>query len=142
MTKLVALALLALAAAMGSGSAIAQTATLHATFNNNTSEQQNKQSQGSYWTSLPLSIASFGSGPGTATDGGSMSTSVTYQGSGTTKGCYFTAGAAYVGGSYSFSANSSPFGVYMGQVATCNATITSSNSSTGHFYVSYTISGY
>jgi hypothetical protein len=122
----------------------ASAATLTSSFSNSLSTPVTASNISSGY-SVSSSISSGGSGTGSQTVGthANITASVSYKNT-SDAGCYTTAQAAYnsATGRYTFASNASAVGVYMGQTATCSATITSSNSSTGNFSVSYTFTGF
>lgn len=126
-------------ASAGAANAATQTARLW----NSTSETQNRTSAGTWSTPMPTAVASTTTSmTGTYSTQTNLTTNVTYQGATSTKGCYLTASAAKVGSTYTFDAQRSPYGVSGGKQASCSATITSSNSSTGAFGVTFRVYGY
>ncbi|MBJ7318308.1 MAG: hypothetical protein KJ728_03095 [Alphaproteobacteria bacterium] len=131
------------ALAVGAGSASA--ATMTATFQNMSSETQTVTTS-NYNDVYPTGqILAGGTGTGAYTTGTNpnVTANATYQGS-STRGCFFTAQAVYNSstGRYTFSSNALSRGASGGSVATCTSQITSRNTTTGDFSVTYRVSGF
>lgn len=125
----------------------ASAGTLTATFKNMSSDEQSVTTS-NYNVSYPDSPISAGdTGYGAHQNTSSnpnLTANATYQGTTTRLGCFFTAQAVYNSQRkrYTFSSNAQSRGASGGTTATCTSQITSSNSTTGDFSVTYTISGF
>lgn len=143
MRKLSSILFTAAAALVGaiSVAGVATAADLTATFQNSTSEDQFLTSSSGPWSGPPSFIAAFDSDSDNATSSGNLVATARYTDQ-YNRGCYFQATASLSAGRYTFNRSATPFGIYNGVQARCAATITSSNSTTGEFNVSFTLSGY
>lgn len=135
------IASLALATIVGVGSASA--ADMNATIINNTTEIANLTTS-NYGPDSPIGPGSSGFGTYTTGSNPNVTANATYRSNVSNLGCFFTAQAVYNAstGRYTFSSAAQRVGVSGGVLATCTSQITSSNSTTGNFNVTYRISGF
>lgn len=134
---------LALAAVVGAGSASA--AEMTATIINNSTETANLTTS-NYDLGPDQQIDPGTSGSGVYATGSNpnVTANATYRSQVSNIGCFFTAQAVYNSqrARYTFSSAAQSVGVSGGVLATCTSQITSSNSTTGDFNVTYRISGF
>lgn len=135
------IASLALAAIVGVGSASA--ADMNATIINNSTEIANLTTS-NYGPQSPIGPGSSGVGTYSTTSNPNVTANATYRSNVSNIGCFFTAQAVYNSqrARYTFSSAAQSVGVSGGVQATCTSQITSSNSTTGNFNVTYRISGF
>ena len=132
---------LALAVFVCAGSASA--ADMTATIINNSTETANLTTS-NYGPDSPIDPGQSGTGVYTTGSNPNVTANATYRSEVSNLGCFFTAQAVYNSqrARYTFSSAAQRVGVSGGVQATCTSQITSSNSTTGNFNVTYRISGF